>query len=108
LKHTLQHRGGEARGQSIPVIGVGSGGTRAPPAPGTLVGALGSAEEDLRHHGTCAPAAMAGSAVRPTAVGDGRTARELAAQVTRMQVSGAGSEGVRRQVMAEWHGMASQ
>jgi hypothetical protein len=28
---------------------------RAPPAPAVLVGALGSVEEDLRRHGTCAP-----------------------------------------------------
>jgi hypothetical protein len=59
---------------------VGSDGER--PAPTTLMDALGSAEEDLRRHRTCAPAAMAGLAARPLVMGDGRTARERAAQVT--------------------------
>ena len=54
---------------------------RAPPALLALMGALSSAEEDLRRHDTCAPTAMAGSAVRPTAMGDGQMAREQAAQV---------------------------
>ena len=70
-----------------------SRGARAPPVPAKLVGALGSAGEDLRRHGMCAPTAMTGSAARPTAMGDGRTTRERATQVTRTQVSGAGSEG---------------
>jgi hypothetical protein len=70
-----------------------SHGARAPPAPATLVGAFGSAGEDLRHHDTCVPAAIAGSVARPTAMGDDRTARELAMLVTSMQVSGAGSKG---------------
>jgi len=90
---------GEGRpGQSFPTVGVGANGEprlRAPPAPATLVDALGSAREDLRRHNTCAPAAMAGSAVHPTAMGDGRMTRERAAHVTRTQVSGAGSEGTR-------------
>jgi hypothetical protein len=55
---------------------VASGGVRAPPAPTMLMGALGLAGEDLRRHGTCVPAAMAGSAAHPTAMGDGRTASE--------------------------------
>jgi hypothetical protein len=42
---------------------VASRGARALPAPSTLVDALGSAGEDLRHHNTCALAAMAGSAL---------------------------------------------
>jgi hypothetical protein len=39
-----------------------------------LVGALGLAKENLRRHDTCAPAAMAGSAVHPTAMDDKRRA----------------------------------
>ena len=46
-----------------------SGGARAPPAPPTLVGTLGLAGEDLGHHSTCTPVAMAGSV---TLDGDGR------------------------------------
>jgi hypothetical protein len=37
-----------------------------------------------------------GSAARPTAMGDIRTVRKRATQVTAMEVSGAGSEGARR------------
>jgi hypothetical protein len=37
-----------------------------------LVGALGSAEEDLKHHDMCVPAAMAGLGARAVAMGDGR------------------------------------
>jgi hypothetical protein len=57
------------------------------------VGAFGSVGEDPRCDVTRAPAAMSGSAGRPMAMGDGRMARERAAQVTVMQVSSAG----------EWH-----
>jgi hypothetical protein len=80
----------------ILAFGVAAGGEpwrASTTSAATLVGALGSAGDDLRCHGTCAPAAMAGSAARPTAIGDGRTARERATQVTITQVSGAGSEG---------------
>ena len=73
-----------------------SGGTRAPLAPGTLVGALGSAEEDLRRHGTCAPTAMAVSAARPTAMGDERTTSERGAQGTRTHMSGIGHGTIAR------------
>jgi hypothetical protein len=41
-----------------------SRGSRAPPAPAALVGALSSAKEDLRHDSKCAPVAMVGSAAR--------------------------------------------
>ena len=61
-----------------------------------LIGALGLAGEDLRRQGTRASAAMVGSIVCPTGMGDGRTTRERAAQVTGTQVSSAGSEGARR------------
>jgi hypothetical protein len=60
-----------------------SRGARALLAPGALVGALGSAGEDMRRHDTFAPAAMARSAAPPTTMGDGWTVRERAAQVTR-------------------------
>jgi hypothetical protein len=43
---------------------------RAPPASATLMDALGLVGEDLRCHGTCAPAAMAG--VCDTPDNDGR------------------------------------
>jgi hypothetical protein len=56
-----------------------SSGARAPRVPTMLVGAIGSAGEDLRRHGTCIPADMVGSAARLTAMSDGRTARERAA-----------------------------
>jgi hypothetical protein len=60
-----------------------------------LVGALGSAEEDLRRHDTCTPAAM-GVSGAPMTMGDGRMTRERAAKVTGIQVSDVESEGVRR------------
>ena len=40
-------------------------------ATAALVGALGSAEEDLRRHGTCALAAMGELATCTMAMGDG-------------------------------------
>jgi len=49
---------------------------RAPLAPPTLAGALGSAMEDMRRHDTCAPAAMAGSAAHAMVMGDGRAIGE--------------------------------
>jgi hypothetical protein len=63
-------------GNARPVQNVHSEATatrnvRAPKAPPALVGALGSAEEDLRRHGICAPAAMVGSAACTTEMGDG-------------------------------------
>jgi hypothetical protein len=65
-----------------------SRGARALPALAMLVGALGLAGEDLSHHGTCAPAAMARSATCPMALGDDRMARERATQVTVTQERG--------------------
>jgi hypothetical protein len=66
-------------------IGVRARGARAPPALSALVGALGSAEEDLRRNDKCALAAMARSAACVMAMGDVGTARE------RAQVSGTGA-----------------
>jgi len=92
-------------GRSIPVVGVRASGARAPPVPSALVGALGSAEEDLRRHGTCAPAAMARvSGVRD---GDGRRtdgegANDTGVSDTRMArpVMSVGRWGMTRQPMS--------
>jgi hypothetical protein len=54
-----------------------SRGARAPPAPVVYMGALDSAEEDLRRHDTCAPMAMTGSAACAMAMEtDGRRGSE--------------------------------
>jgi hypothetical protein len=45
-------------------------GAGAPPAPPALVGALGSAGEELRCHGTCASTTMAGSMACAMTIGD--------------------------------------
>jgi hypothetical protein len=50
-----------------------SHGARAPPAPPALMGALGSAGEDMRCHNMCAPTALVGSAACTTTMGDGWT-----------------------------------
>jgi hypothetical protein len=66
----MQHKRGKGRGRSIPAVGpVASRGARAPPAPIALVGALGSAREDLSCHDMCALAAMAGPVTRATMIG---------------------------------------
>jgi hypothetical protein len=69
---------------------VGSDDERPPPALATLVGALGPTGEDLRRHDTVH---LAGSSTHSTTMDDGCTARERAAQVTGMQVSGAAGDG---------------
>jgi hypothetical protein len=72
----MQHRGGEDRAGQFWPLGLDptvSRGARASPAPPALVGSFGSAGEDLRHHGTCAPVAIAGSAACAIAMGDGWT-----------------------------------
>jgi hypothetical protein len=60
----MQHRGGKGRANQFRPSEwepAASHGARAPLALGTLMaGSLGSAGEDLRRHGTCALAAMAG------------------------------------------------
>jgi len=80
----MQHRGGKgwaSRFRPSRREPTASRGWPAPPAPPTLAGALGLARQDLSCHGTCAPAAMAGLAARPMALGDGRMAMERATQV---------------------------
>jgi len=90
-----------------------SGSVRAPPAPATLVGALGSAGEDMRHHSTCTPATMVGSAARPTMMGDGWMAREQATQLSGTQVSSTGERRRERgraaqPAMVEGHDVAAR
>jgi hypothetical protein len=75
----MQRRGGEGRAGRFWLSGqepMANRGMRAPLAPPALVGAHGSAGEDLRSHGTCAPAAMARSEACVMVIGDGRKDHE--------------------------------
>jgi hypothetical protein len=86
----------------------------APPAPPMLVGAHGSAKEDLRHHGMCAPAAMAGSAAHATTMEDGRRGSKRHRWLGRArnaagdEAQGGGRKAMARKPTSAWWGKESE
>jgi hypothetical protein len=71
------------------------GGIQRRAAAAMLVGALGSAREDLRRATTCAPQRPWGVSGVSMTMGNGWTTRERAAKMTGMQVSGVECEDTR-------------
>jgi hypothetical protein len=95
----MQRRGGKAEPVDSGCRGGSPAahcGTRAPPAPVMLVGALDSAGKTRGAITRVPQRPWRGQRRALTTTGDGRTARERATQVTATQVSGAGSDGAWR------------